>query len=116
MLADALANLPGDVSLQVSDHHAFHDGPPVVLVEQDLGPGVRYATWLPVTQEVLDDAVEVRGYVQRSVDRWLRPWLFPDPNPFPAVDLFPRWNRSCAHLAQVWWTLTRPGRAWWWRQ
>lgn len=44
----------------------------------------------PVTQEMVDDAVAIRGVVAEQLDRLWCPWRWPDRNPFPTVTLFPR--------------------------
>ncbi len=46
--------------------------------------------YLPVSGEVLTGFEDMSRVMQRMSDRWLRPWLFPDPNPMPEFDLFPQ--------------------------
>jgi hypothetical protein len=64
------------------------------------------AAWLlPLSREFARDAAPVGAVVNdllaRSVDRWLRPWRYPDPNPFPTIVLFPRLARLATWFHRV---------------
>lgn len=43
------------------------------------------AGWIPMTAEVTADLAAVHAAMHIALDRSMRPWLYPDPNPFPAL-------------------------------
>jgi hypothetical protein len=90
-----LSDLAGEVTLRNARHHVDYwtAGSDVVLVEQRIEPGVKYAAWCQVSTQVMQDAKALSAVVDRAIDRWLRPWKYADPCPLPTFDLFPRLSR-----------------------
>lgn len=67
-----------------------------VRVTQDLGgPDRILAGFVPVPGAVVDSAgwLTVARMIGARLGPLFRPWLAPDPCPYPPVDLFPRWTR-----------------------
>lgn len=104
----------GDIQVQISDQHSdvFIRDQSAVLVEQRLTPVVKYAAWLPVSNELIDDARAFQSMMAAAADRHLRPWRYPDRRAFPTFDLFPRVTRlrarfdgARARLMATWGTL-----------
>lgn len=92
-------DLVGDISIQISDQHASPSPDAVVVVEQTLAPGVRYAGWVPVSKAMLEDGAAMRGALEHAFDRHLRPWKFPDRNPMPTFTFgFDRWTQRARTL------------------
>jgi hypothetical protein len=57
----------------------------------------KYAGIMQVSNDVLDDvAMSLDRLVFFGLDRHMRPWLYPRITPFPAIVLFPRWDRFVA--------------------
>lgn len=54
--------------------------------------------FVPMTTELIEEAKAVQAVLQEAEDRWLRPWLFPDPCPFPELVLFPRLAKAAAKI------------------
>lgn len=96
----------GDFEVRVSDQHAdaFKRNTPVLLVEQTTGQRsnpVKYATWLPVSGELLADAAPAQSLIECMVDWHLRPWTRPDPGVFPHMDVVP-WARLHSRASAAW--------------
>lgn len=91
-----------DVEIRVSDQHAdaFIPNQAVVLAEVPFGAR-RLAGWVPVSRAVLDDAVLLHQVVDIGMDRVFRPWRYPDRNPFPTFEPFPRLARVATALRRV---------------
>lgn len=103
MLARAMPEAPGfdlagDVTVRVSDQHADwrHRDLSVALVEQDLGVA-KYAAWVPVTRNLLEDSADLWAVIDRGVDRALRPWRYPDRPAWPTFQTVP----ALAHAQEV---------------
>lgn len=94
-----LADLPGDITLRVSDQHAsaFLRDTPVILAEQRLSPTVKYAGWVQVSREILADTAMLSVAIDGAFDRALRPWKYADAGrwptftPLPLVARFTAW-------------------------
>ena len=54
---------------------------------------VKVAGYVPVTRQVLEDAAHAGAGLEEAFDRHLHPWRYPDANPMPYVDVFPRISR-----------------------
>jgi hypothetical protein len=97
-----LADLPGEVKVQVASGHAdYWTGSPlstVVLAEHRLSPVTKYAGWIRVSNEMLDDAPAIRQVVAGAFDRHLRPWRYPDRNPWPTITPLPWLARLAAWI------------------
>lgn len=88
-------DLPGEVSVRVSYDHADYimQNKAAVLVEQRFTQGVKYAACVPVSRAILDDATLMGAVLHDAVDRYLRPWKYPDRARWPHFILFPRLAR-----------------------
>lgn len=99
-----LAELAGEIRVQVSDTHAgyFSRGMPeaVALVEQDLGV-TKVAAWVPATLNMLEDGEMMRAAIDRGIDRQLRPWRYPDDLKWPSIELFPRTTTAIARARRL---------------
>lgn len=89
-----LPDLAGDI--RVRQHDRFDRRDTVAFrVDQQLASR-QFTAYLSVPTELLADAAAARGVpdvVVAAMDRRLRPWRYPDPNPYPTIDLFPTWTR-----------------------
>lgn len=77
-------DLPGKVTVTLSDP-GFTPDALVAVVEQELVGPVKYAAWVPMSREVVADQAMFRAALDRGIDRWLRPWRYPDRNPIPRL-------------------------------
>lgn len=95
-------DLHGEFSFAVSDQHAdfFIRNLVVVLVEQTVLPGIRYAAWTNLNRSALTDSYMVVAAQQLALER-LRPWARRDRNPMPSLDLFPNFTRSLRFAQRV---------------
>lgn len=62
----------------------------------------KYAAIIPVSRRLIEDraaAGDIQTYLEASFDRHLRPWKYPDRNPFPRIELYPRLDRLAAWLS-----------------
>lgn len=98
------SDLPGEV--RIEQHSDFMHGLEMVQITHRLQPTVKYAGHILVTRSVLEDAVVLQDLLELAVDRRLRPWKFPDRNPMPYIDLFPRLTRAARSLKRL--TLALP--------
>lgn len=60
-----------------------------IRVTQNLGERTLVA-YVPVTDELLNDAALIATALDAIFDKTFRPWRYPDPNPMPEFALFPR--------------------------
>ena len=81
-----------------------------VRFDQSFASGRKVVGYLPVTPELLADAAAYQGVLDAQLDRVFRPWRYPDRNPFPVIDLFPRWTRITRWLQRLSPWHRRPGR------
>lgn len=60
------------------------------------------AAVVAVTKEMIaDTAVDLRGLIAASMDRYFRPWAYPDRPASWTFDPFPRWTRLCAFARRM---------------
>lgn len=78
----------GEITVRTTTEHALTIDRAVILIEQQLSPGVKYAAFVPVPRSVLDDGPAMQTFTDHLSDRYLSPWKRPDPAPFPRVRLF----------------------------
>lgn len=92
---DRPTDLAGELELSLNEHHAdfFTRNLAVLLVQQRLGPGVRYAAWVAIERHAVADESVYEAAQLRVLDK-LRPWARPDRNPLPCVTLFPLLTRA----------------------
>lgn len=94
MWAAFYGDLAGELTVRVAGGPRFSDLFPqnllAVHVEQKLQPAVKYAVMLPMTREAMAYADVAVPSISAAIDRYLRPWLRPDRNPWPRLVLFPR--------------------------
>ena len=57
--------------------------------------GVKVAAWVPMTSDLIRDC-------QTWAARHYSPWLFPDRNPMPTIDLWPRVRVGAERLRDAW--------------
>ena len=94
------ADMPGRFEINVGESHsdyftrnqvvvrAVHRMPPTENL-----PVYKRAAWVPVSREVLQDVPSLGYFVQRALDRAMRPWAYPDHPVLIPFTPFPRWDR-----------------------
>lgn len=79
-----------DIRIEWSQDHAFQSNLVAVRATEQL-PVHKIGGMVVVSSEfVADAALHPQDFVLRRLDRVFNPWRYPDRNPFPVIDLFPR--------------------------
>src|SRR5215216_923514 len=99
-------DLPGRFTMERSNTSSLPYSGTAVRVVGDYGPTApttirKTAAMVMVTDELLDDGPAVSAVLQHVADRWFRPWKYPDRNPMPVMDLFPRLTTAEMVLRQT---------------
>lgn len=92
MTAEAWPDLSGTIEVELGPTDLRADAT-VVLATQSLASRKVRGHMLIPNELLADTAIPVGSVLQASLDRVFRPWRYPDPNPFPIIDLFPRFTR-----------------------
>lgn len=69
------------------------DGRSAVLAEGCDPTGRKVAGWLPVSDELIADAADLRSALDAGFRRLTHPWEYADRNPFPSLDPSPWFTR-----------------------
>lgn len=93
--------MAGEIESWVVESDGFMRDEVTVVSEQRFASGRKVVGYLPIPHELMADAAALDGLMAHQLDRVFRPWLHPDCNPFPVIDLFPRWTRLGAFLGRV---------------
>ena len=63
------------------------------VFKQSFTSGRKVVGYMQIPAELPADAAAYNQVIDAQLDRTFRPWRYPDPNPFPVIDLSPRWTR-----------------------
>lgn len=117
MIGELFPGLVGHLRIMVADSHGdlFTRNLCAVVVELSWpdpdGPPIR-AGWFSVSRTLLEEIAPggeiLPDLIFASLDPVFRPWCYPDPGPFPLLDLFPRVTRMSEFAAR--WS----GKFWLW--
>lgn len=101
-IPDVWAALGGRFDVSVANDDSFIRDEALVRVTHRISPSMKIGGWVPMSREMLEDVGPepdiVERHMARALDRHFRPWLYPRVSPFPAITLFPRWDRFVAWL------------------
>lgn len=90
-IPDAWAELPGEWRSELTASMLNRNMSGIVYTQR-IRPGYKIGGWLPVTNELLEDAssLSVEDMALHLLDRHFRPWLYPDRYEWPMIEPFPR--------------------------
>jgi hypothetical protein len=87
----AWRDLPGEITVTTSDDHldVFLRNTLTIIVKHRLAPNVTYAGLISCNREAWNDGSFVRMAIIDGLDRFVRPWLWPDRYAWPTIILWP---------------------------
>lgn len=87
-MTDPFHGLPGTIKVDTAED-PYRDLTAVRVTQQLVTHKLAAHVCVP-TELLADSAIPIQQLLADQFDRVLRPWRYPDRNPMPVIDLFPR--------------------------